>query len=88
MESKGKKNFYEYLCVCLSEKFMALFGSMVFLVLMLPVFYLSFINRASGDDYGYSVATRAAWVSSHSLAEVFKASVQTIRQSYYSWQGT
>ena len=88
MESKGKKNFYEYLCVCLSEKFMALFGSMVFLVLMLPVFYLSFINRASGDDYGYSVATRAAWVSSHSLAEVFKASVQTTRQSYYSWQGT
>lgn len=88
MEPKGKKNLYEYLCACLSEKFLALFGSMVFLALMLPVFYLSFINRASGDDYGYSVATRAAWVSSHSLAEVFRASLQTIRQSYYSWQGT
>lgn len=88
MESKNKKNLYQYLCRFLSEKFMALFGSAVFFALMLPVLYLSFINRASGDDYGYSAATRAAWVSSHSLAEVFKASAQTIRESYYSWQGT
>lgn len=88
MERKSTKNIYRHICACLSEKVMALLGGGIFLALMLPLFYLSFINRASGDDYGYSAATRAAWVSFRSLTEVFKASIKTIRQSYYSWQGT
>ena len=55
---------------------------------MLPVVYLTFVNRATGDDYGYGTYTRAAWMGTHSLIEVFKAMRTTIRQSYYSWQGT
>lgn len=60
----------------------------VFILLMLPVIYLSFVNRATGDDYGYAIYTRAAWVGTHSLATVFEAAFRTIRQSYYSFQGT
>lgn len=55
---------------------------------MLPVLYLSFVNRATGDDYGYAVYTRAAWMETHSLIEVLKGSWRTIVQSYYSFQGT
>ena len=61
---------------------------LIFVVLMLPVVYLSFINRATGDDYGYAIYTRAAWMGTHSIAELLKASWRTIVQSYYSFQGT
>lgn len=63
--------------------------AVVFLVLMLlPVCYLSFLNRASGDDYGYGAYTRTAWFATHSVTEVLKAIWRTIRQYYYGWQGT
>lgn len=91
MQMEGKntgKGLYNKISRFLSVKLMFLAGTGAFVLLMLPLCYLSFVNRASGDDYGYGVFTRAAWVSSHSLIQVFKASIQTIRSLYYSWQGT
>ena len=60
----------------------------IFLVSLLPVCYLSFVNRASGDDLGYGTYTRVAWMGTHSLIAVGKAIKQTIIQFYYGWQGT
>ena len=60
----------------------------IVLVSLLPVCYLSFVNRASGDDLGYGTYTRIAWMSTHSLLAVAKAIGRTIRQFYYGWQGT
>lgn len=60
----------------------------IFFLLMLPVLYLSFVNRASGDDYGYGAYTRSAWMSTHSLIALGSAIWQTVRQCYFSWQGT
>lgn len=79
---------YNRICDFLSEKKIALAGAGIFLILLLPIVYLSFVNRASGDDYGYGTYTRAAWVASHSFIQVFQAIVRTIRQYYYGWQGT
>lgn len=59
-----------------------------FIISLLPELYLTFFNRASGDDYGYGSLTRQAWVDSRSLLEVIKAAGRTVRQYYYSWQGT
>lgn len=61
---------------------------LVFCILLLPIVYLTFVNRASGDDYGYGTYTRAAWVGSHSLIKVFRAMCQTVRGYYGTWQGT
>ena len=69
-------------------KVLTFISVLIFVVLMLPVVYLSFVNRATGDDYGYAVYTRAAWMGTHSLTELLKASWQRIRQSYYGYQGT
>ncbi len=59
-----------------------------FVLSLIPEIYLAFINRASGDDYCYSVNTRSAWVDTHSLIEVCKGIGHTIREFYYGWQGT
>lgn len=71
-----------------SVRNLTLISLIIFVLLMLPVLMISFVNRASGDDYGYGVYTRAAWMGSHSLAAVGKAIVRTVRQYYYGWQGT
>ncbi|MBR5799318.1 MAG: hypothetical protein IKY23_04585 [Lachnospiraceae bacterium] len=72
----------------LSLKNITFMTLLLFILLLVPVCYLSFFNRASGDDYGYGAYTRAAFMSTHSLAAVWKAIVRTIRQYYYGWQGT
>lgn len=69
-------------------KKLTVISSIAFFLLMLPVFSLTLVNRASGDDYGYGIYTRSAWVRTHSLFELGKAVAQTIRQYYMGWQGT
>ena len=72
----------------LSVKKLAIGAFAAFLLSLFPILYLTVVNRASGDDYGYGKYTRPAWVATHSLIEVAKAIGQTIRQYYYGWQGT
>lgn len=79
---------YDKLCRFLSINKIAVFMGIIFLVSLLPVCYLSFVNRASGDDLGYGTYTRIAWMSTHSLLAMAKAIGRTIRQFYYGWQGT
>lgn len=75
-----KENFF--------NKLLSLMAIWFFILTLIPICYLSFVNRASGDDYGYGTYTRAAWVTTHSLIEVAKAIWKTIKQYYYGWQGT
>lgn len=59
----------------------------LFIVSMLPNWFLAFIARPSGDDYGYSIATHQAWINTHSLIEVFKAGIETTINMCRSWNG-
>ena len=79
---------YDKLCRFLSINKIAVFMGIIFLVSLIPVCYLSFVNRASGDDLGYGTYTRVAWMGTHSLIAVGKAIKRTIIQFYYGWQGT
>ena len=51
-----------------------------FIFSMLPIWYLAFYARPSGDDYGYSANSRMAWVNTHSFLEVFKAGLETTKR--------
>ena len=82
------KNSYNRISKLLSTRNLAWMIFIVFVLLLIPICYLSFVNRASGDDYGYGIYTRAAWLTSHSLIQVAKAIGATVKQYYYSWQGT
>lgn len=82
------RTYYNKISEWLDTKKITLIVLVIFSVLLIPVLYLSFVNRASGDDLGYGVYTRAAWVSTHSLWQVFLAACRTIKQYYIGWQGT
>ncbi len=66
----------------------SLTGALLLGLLLLPLLYLSFLNRATGDDYGDGILTRAAWTGTHSLMPVIRAACQTVKNFYGSWQGT
>lgn len=82
------KNIYHKICNCLSIKNITWMSVLVFILILVPICLCSFVNRASGDDFGYGALTRNAWVISHSLGAVFKAAANTVRKYYYGWQGT
>ena len=82
------KRIYSKICSVLSLKKITWITILGFILSILPICYLSFVNRATGDDYGYGIFTRAAWVETHSLLAVLKASWMTIKQYYVGWQGT
>lgn len=71
----------------LDDRKIALLTIILFLISLIPVLYLAKYARPSGDDYGYSILTHAAWKETHSLIEVFKAGIQTVKQMYYGWNG-
>jgi hypothetical protein len=59
----------------------------LFVISLLPILHTSFYNRATGDDFGYGILTRQAWVGG-SLTGLVKAALETVRLYYYEWQGT
>lgn len=80
----GKKNL---LLEQFNTKAVALTMGFIFIISMMPVWYLAFYARPSGDDYGYSVKTHQAWLNTHSLIEVFKAGIETTKEMYTIWNG-
>lgn len=70
------------------EKWIAAVCVLIFLAGLIPVLYLTGYVQATGDDYGYGTLTRAAWLDTHSLLEVFRASLRTVEKYYIGWQGT
>lgn len=69
-------------------KYFTILSLLSLCVLLLPIVYLNFVNRATGDDYGYGIYTRSAWMRTHSFIELGKAVYLTVRQFYGGWQGT
>ena len=82
------KKVYSKICILFSIKNLSWIAVLGFILLLLPVGYLSFVNRATGDDFGYSLFTKIAWDSTHSLKEVLKGAWMTTKQTYIGWQGT
>ncbi len=60
----------------------------IFILSLVPVLGLAGVNHATGDDLGYGRLTREAWLTTHSQVAVLQAAAETVKQYYYSWQGT
>lgn len=71
----------------ITTKKIAFLTCILFIITMLPTWYLAFYARPTGDDYGYSMGTRQAWLSTHSLIEVFKAGLETTKWMCTEWNG-
>ncbi len=69
-------------------KKMAWLTSGIFILSLLPIFYLADYDYASGDDFGYGALAHQVWMQTHSFVQLFKTLGGVVRQYYYGWQGT
>lgn len=69
------------------QKIIFIGAILIFILSMVPILYLSFYAAPSGDDYGYSILTHAAWLETGSLWAVIKAGFVTVRKFYVGWNG-
>lgn len=69
-------------------KLLAVTAVIIFITLLIPILNLADVNCATRDDYGYSIGTRYAWITTHSILQVFKSACDTAYHTWFSWQGT
>lgn len=62
--------------------------SLVLLLTLIPILYLSVFNAPCADDFNYSVYTYQTWQGSHSIVDLFRAALWTATNFWQSWQGT
>lgn len=72
----------------LNQKNAAVCLFVLFLVSLLPVFYLSGYVHATGDDYGYGAGTHSVWLETHSLWQTLRMAAATSKEYWYGWQCT
>lgn len=58
------------------------------IVLLIPILQIAKYNVPCADDYSYGLLTHKAFEETHSLYEVVKAALSTVKNSYSTWQGT
>lgn len=84
---KKFRKAYVVLTEKITQKWLMITGLICFVITMLPLWYLAFYARPSGDDYGYSMATHIAWKHTHSILEVIKAGIETTKSMCMTWNG-
>lgn len=67
---------------------MALLLTIMYGISLIPIFMASVYDYPQSDDWTYSWRTHVAWEDTHSILAVGSAVVETIKDSYASWQGT
>ncbi|MCL2717292.1 MAG: DUF6056 family protein [Lachnospiraceae bacterium] len=63
----------------------AIAASAAFLVSLVPIVMAGLVNRASGDDLGYSWRTHIIYQNTQSLKELLTAAATTVYQTYHAW---
>lgn len=70
------------------QKLIIIIMDILFGISLLPLYYLSFFNRASGDDYGFGASNRMVWLETHSILSTLKNAFCYTISIWKSWQGT
>ncbi|MBQ7867882.1 MAG: hypothetical protein IJ354_07015 [Clostridia bacterium] len=73
------------------EKYRRIFAWLCVVVLALstlPLYVISVYNHPYYDDYGFSADVHKAWKATGSLNEVFRAAMESARDTRQTWQGT
>ncbi len=59
-----------------------------FLASLVPIFYVSFFNHPTADDYGYSDLVHSALLGGGGLFGAIRAACSEVGSTYFTWQGT
>ena len=71
-----------------TEKIIAAFLIIIFIIALIPVLYIGKYNYPCADDFGFSAYSHIAWKESHSILQVLIGAVTMVIERWFSWQGT
>lgn len=60
----------------------------LFVLSLIPIFYVGLYTYPTGDDFWYGKYIVKAWREQHSVFACLGAAFATIKEFYYTWQGT
>lgn len=60
----------------------------LFVISLIPILYVGLYTYPTGDDFWYGKYVAQAWREHHSILSCIKAAFTTIKEFYYTWQGT
>ena len=79
--------FGEKLSEWITPKRLAIFLTIIYLVSLIPLLWISFYNYPSADDYSIGSNCRQMWVSSHNVFAVLWAGVVRAVEDWLYWMG-
>jgi hypothetical protein len=71
-----------------ADKIASVIVELLFLVTLIPVFWVSIHDYATGDDLGYGALVHRALVQHASIGAFFNAFAETFKAQYFGWGGT
>ncbi|SFH53297.1 hypothetical protein SAMN05216405_3989 [Lachnospiraceae bacterium NLAE-zl-G231] len=72
----------------ITEKRIAGFLIIVFILALIPVLYIGKYNYPCADDFGFSAYSHIAWEETHSILQVVIGALTTVKERWFGWQGT
>ncbi|MBO4310515.1 MAG: hypothetical protein J5856_05555 [Lachnospiraceae bacterium] len=72
----------------LEDRYTAIILVIFFVIMMIPIIYLGKYNFMKADDFSYCDDAHIAYVQTGSVIEGLKGALVSVRDNYYSWQGT
>ncbi|MFA9463688.1 MAG: DUF6056 family protein [Velocimicrobium sp.] len=61
--------------------------SLIFILSVLPLFYIGIYAHPNADDYSYGIHTKHVWETTHSFSQVLESAFEGTADKYYHWQG-
>lgn len=83
-----KKNGAVFMKRKMTEKRIAGFLVIVFILALAPVLIIGKYNYPCADDFGFSAYSHIAWEETHSIVQVVIGALTTVKERWFSWQGT
>lgn len=88
MEKTVPKRFYQHFNTLLTPPRIAFLTVLVYVVSLIPIFWLSFYCHPQADDFNYGSLVHHAVLAGGGPLAILSAAAQTARSFYFGWQGT
>lgn len=66
----------------------AAFLVLLFVLSLIPIFWLGAYDYPAADDYGYSASSHIEWTRTHSVFRAIGGACATVADRWQNWQGT
>ena len=88
MHSTRFQRLHQRFGAALTPSRIAFLAVLLYLISLIPIFLFSSYCHPLADDFTYGLLVHRAVVSGGGIPEILSAAAETVRDYYFTWQGT